>query len=73
MSWRELVLDANGVTLSHTKLWAHVAYLVGTIAFVRANWDETADWTIWAVYLGTVGASTAASKLFSLKHAGRDI
>lgn len=54
--------------LSHTKIWANVAYLAATVGFVRSAWTGTATYDIWLVYLGVVGASVTASKFLSRKY-----
>lgn len=61
---KELIMDADGKTLSHTKIWSNIAYLVVTYKFIVA--DVNAD--IWFVYLGVVGSATIASKYLSLRY-----
>ena len=69
-SWLDLITDANGHTLSHTKLWANVAFAVACFAFGRMSmgYTVTAPSEVWWAFLGCVGASGAASKLLSLKY-----
>lgn len=64
MALKDLITDANGKTLSHTKIWSNIAYLAGTYKFIIA--DVNAD--IWLIYLGIVGSATVASKYLSLRY-----
>lgn len=68
----DLVTDANGKTLSHTKLWANVAFACASFAFTRMalGYPSTISAEIWWAFLGCVGASGAASKLMSLRYSG---
>jgi hypothetical protein len=59
--------------LSHTKIWANVAYLAATIGFIRATWTGTATYDIWLAYLGVVGGAVTASKFLSLKYRGPEL
>ena len=72
MKLMDLITDANGSTLSHTKLWANVAFACASIAFMRMalGYPSTIPAEIWWAFLGCVGASGAASKLMSLKYTG---
>jgi hypothetical protein len=69
----DLILDANGRTLSHTKLWANVAFACASFAFTRMalGYPATVPSEIWWAFLGCVGASGAASKLMSLRYSGQ--
>ncbi|SCX40426.1 hypothetical protein [Nitrosospira sp. Nsp1] len=69
MKWRGLIMDPCTGHVSHTKLWANVAYLTATGAFCVAAWQGTLTPDVWLIYLGVVGAHTAASKLIGLKYA----
>lgn len=69
MQWSGLIADACTGDVSHTKLWANVAYFSSTVAFCWAAWKGTLTADIWLIYLGVVGAHTAASKLIGLKYA----
>lgn len=66
----ELITDAGTGQLSHTKLWAHVAYCAATLAFLRAEVcsGDPANGEIWLIYLGIVGAHNVSSKILSLKY-----
>lgn len=72
MKLAELIIDPETGTLSHTKLWANIAYLAATVAFIKHSWaTEMPSAELWLVYLGVVGTHGAASKLFRLKYGGR--
>lgn len=62
----DLVTDADGKNLSHTKVWSNIAYAAGTFKFVTT--DVSAD--IWLIFLGVVGSAQIASKYLSLKYKG---
>ncbi|MBD3842618.1 MAG: hypothetical protein IE909_12180 [Campylobacterales bacterium] len=66
MKISDIVADANGKTLSHTKIWSNIAYLAGTYKFITT--DVNGD--IWLIYLGVVGSAQVASKYLSLKYKG---
>jgi len=68
---KDLVTDSGTGQLSHTKIWANVAYASSTIGFLYAVYKGTAGAEIWFAYLGIVGASATASKLLSLKFGGK--
>lgn len=53
--------------LSHTKLWANIAYAVATYAVALAAHRGTLTADMLLVYLGIVGASAAASKFIALR------
>lgn len=72
MRLRDLITDASGSTLSHTKLWANIGYAAATIAFLRMAWDGTAGPEIWWAYLGCVAGASTVSKYLSLKYLGCD-
>ncbi len=67
---RLIELISRDGRLSHTKIWANVAYLAATIGFIRATWAGTDTYDIWLVYLGVVGGAVTASKFLSLKYGG---
>jgi hypothetical protein len=69
MHLMDLIVEPDGVTLSHTKVWSNIAYLAGTYKFITA--DVNAD--IWLIYLGVVGSAQVASKYLSLKYKGGSI
>lgn len=54
--------------LSHTKIWANVAYLAATVGFIRMTWVGTATYDIWLVYLAVVASAVTASKFLSRKY-----
>ena len=57
----------DGETISHTKFWANIAYLAGTIKFIMLE-SPTSD--IWMIYLGVVGGAAIASKFIEKKFTG---
>lgn len=64
----DLFIDPGTGQLSHTKIWANVAYLSATISFLFMTYQGTATAEIWFIYLGVLGTHSAASKLISLKY-----
>ena len=67
MRLRDLITDAGGQTLSHSKLWSNLACAAATFAFLRQAWVGSISAEIWLAYLGCVGGATVASKYLSLK------
>lgn len=58
--------------ISHTKFWSNVAYLVGTISFIKINFSEHPPEylpELWLFFLGVIGGNSAVSKWISLKYA----
>lgn len=72
MKLLELITDANQKTLSHTKLWANIAYSAATFAFIKLAWLGQASFEVWCSYLGCVAGASTASKLISLKYASQE-
>ena len=68
MKLSDLVTDAGSNTLSHTRVWANVAYAAATVAFVKQAWTGTITAEIWWAYLGCVASAATASKFLSLKY-----
>ena len=68
MKLADLITDAGTGMVSHTKLWANVAYSAATGAFLYMSYAGTASADIWLIYLVSIGASATASKLLSLKY-----
>lgn len=68
MKCRDLITDIGTGQMSHTKLWANVAYAASTVwlSGIAFSGDLTAD--LLLIYLGIVGASATASKFLSLKY-----
>ena len=66
MALRDLASRNGG--LSHTKLWANIAYASATCAFLRLNWIGQADAEIWWAYLACVAGAVTASKFLTLKY-----
>lgn len=64
----DLITDAGTGMVSHTKLWANIAYCAATIAFGYMVYQNTATAEIWLIYLGGIGASASLSKLLSLRY-----
>ena len=62
--FKQLIVNNEGV-LSHSKLWANIAYLAGTIKFIMIP-EPSAD--VWFAYLGIVGSAAVASKLIQMKY-----
>jgi hypothetical protein len=73
MQLSDLVRDAGTGQLSHTKVWANIAYAAATVAFLRQAWDGTLTADIWLWYLGVVGTHSAISKLISLRYGGKNV
>lgn len=67
MDFRDLILTPKG-NISHSKLWANIAYAVATVIMLHTAWKGTVTWDLLLAYMGTVGASAAAHKLFALKY-----
>ena len=68
MSLKELVTNNEGV-LSHSKIWANIAYAAGTVKFIMLP-DPSSD--VWMAYLGIVGGAAVASKLIQMKYGAKD-
>lgn len=68
MNLSDLIKDAGTGQMSHTKVWANVAYATATVAFGYMVYTNTATAEIWLIYLGGIGASATLSKLLSLKY-----
>ena len=68
MSWRDLITDAGTGMVSHTKVWANIAYAAATGAFCYMAYAGTATPEIWLIYLVGIGASATLSKLLSLRY-----
>lgn len=69
----DLITDCGTGQLSHTKIWANIAYFAATLAFLRVTLvsSEPSNPEIWLIYLGIVGAHNLSSKLLSLKYGGK--
>lgn len=70
MKWSGLIADPCTGNVSHTKLWANVAYASATAAFLNGAVGGTLTADVWLIYLGVVGTHTAASKLIGLRYSG---
>lgn len=70
MKCSSLITDAGTGQLSHTKIWANIAYIVATVAFLRQVFFAPVppDADIWLIYLGVIGSHCAVSKLISLRY-----
>lgn len=68
MKLADLVRDPGTGLLSHTKLWANIAYAAATAAFLKQAWAGTITSDIWLFYLGIVGAHSAISKFISMRY-----
>ena len=62
--FKQLIVNNDGA-LSHSKLWANIAYLAGTVKFIMIP-EPSAD--VWFAYLGIVGSAAVASKLIQMKY-----
>lgn len=68
MKWSDLITDAaDRDRASHTKVWSNIAYAASTVVFVMQAIKQTLTAEVWLIYLGIVGAHSAASKLLSLR------
>ncbi|MGV3581886.1 MAG: hypothetical protein ACO1N8_06240 [Methylophilus sp.] len=68
IKFSDLFIDPGTGQLSHTKIWANIAYCAATFAFCFMTYKGTATAEIWFIYLGVLGTHSAASKLISLKY-----
>lgn len=68
MRLSDLIIDAGTGMVSHTKVWANIAYAAATGSFLYMSYAGTASADIWLIYLVTIGASATASKLLSLRY-----
>ena len=68
MKFADLITDAGTGMISHTKLWANIAYCSATGAFLYMVYQNTATAEVWLIYLASIGSSTTVSKLLSLKY-----
>jgi hypothetical protein len=68
VNWRDLITDSATGQVSHTKLWANVAYASATGVLITADSSSVIFPEVFFIYLGTVGASATASKFLSLKY-----
>ena len=68
MNWSDLIRDAGTGMVSHTKVWANVAYASATAAFLQGAFHGGQPAEVWITYLGLVGASATASKFLSLRY-----
>lgn len=68
MNWRDLITDSATGQISHTKLWANVAYASATGVLITADSSSAIFPEVFFIYLGVVGASATASKFLSLKY-----
>ena len=53
MKLKDLVTDsAEPDRMSHTKLWANIAYATATVVFAMQSYKGTLDADVWLIYLG---------------------
>lgn len=71
MAFKDLIKDAGSGQLSHTKIWANIAYAVGTWAFIWQVYKRELTDILLLVYLGCVAGSALASKIVSYKYTGQ--
>lgn len=65
----DLIVDPATGQLSHTKIWANIAYIVVTLAFAKITFTTAEpDLTVWLLYLCVVGGHSSLSKLISMKY-----
>lgn len=68
MKVSSLIRDDKSGNLSHTKLWANIAYAAMTAVFVHMGWHGQVDgWWLFA-YGAVVAGSGVATKLVALKY-----
>lgn len=72
MNWRDLITDAGTGMISHTKIWANIAYFTATVGFAWSVYNGTATGEIWLIYLAGIGASATLSKMLSLRYGAKD-
>jgi len=65
MNLKDLITNESD-KLSHTKVWANIAYAAATYKFMFSV--VTPD--IWLIFLGIVGAHGVASKAISVAYKG---
>ncbi len=68
MKLADLITDPGTGMVSHTKLWANIAYAAATGAFLYMSYAGTASADIWLIYLASIGTSATLSKLLSLRY-----
>lgn len=67
MKLADLIRAPGTTRMSHTRLWANVAYATATGCIVWQAYQGKLDAELLLVYLGVVGASATASKYLSAK------
>lgn len=73
MKLKDLITDsAEPDRMSHTKLWANVAYATATVVFALQAYKGSLNADVWLIYLGVVGAHSAASKLIGMKYGQKE-
>lgn len=69
MKLTDFITDSQDPTrISHSKVWSNVAYATATFVFILQAWKGTLQTDVWLMYLGIVGAHSAASKLIGMKY-----
>lgn len=71
MAWKDLITDAGSGQLSHTKIWANIAYAAGTWAFIWQVYKRDLTDMLLFAYLGCVAGASLASKVISYKYVGK--
>lgn len=74
MKLSSLICSAGSGDISLTKLWANIAYLCATFAFVWGTVTVPGGVSAdkWLIFLGVVGGHAAASKWIAMKYGGDD-
>lgn len=63
----DLISSPSG-KVSHTKLWANVAYAVASYAIIAQAYKGNLTYDMLGVYLGAVALHGGASKAIALKY-----
>ncbi|WP_288843432.1 hypothetical protein [uncultured Deefgea sp.] len=71
MKLSDLITDAQGEHLSHSKIWANVACAAATVVFIKQGWAGTLTADVWFVYLGVVGGYAVARRWLANKGAAQ--
>lgn len=68
MKLADLIRAPGTMRMSHTRLWANVAYATATGCLLWQTHQGKLTSDLLLVYLGVVGASATASKFLSLRY-----
>lgn len=73
MAMRDLICDHVTGHVSHTKLWANIAYATATVVFAHIGWQATPSdglSMLFFVYLATIGGNQLANTWISSRLKG---